>query len=495
MTEDIYPLTHRSDPSDVVYPTYASAVFLPVIAFPATLLCVPPMIWHFKQRNVAAGSLMLWLTLINFFNAINPLIWPRDNVMEWWNGEGLCDIQVRIQVGAVVAFTSCSGVIARRLANVMDTRNITVAPSKRSRIVEKVLEIVCCWVIPLLIMIIYYVIQRVRYFIFAISGCVAAYDPSWPSVVLVWMWGPISTIIASYFAGLLIYRLYRYRREFQRLLAARNTSKSRFVRLFLMSVIFILCILPYQIFILYELAKTIEQDFEWSRVHGSDWNSVIKVPTAGSVRFDRWVEVVFGYILFMLFGTGTDAHNSYKRMLTSIGLGKFFPSLYIMRESGASTPASMSFIKGWTHKAKSLFSKGDTVDESFIDGTRSAASGTYSPTTARSMSLRPTHTNDPILPERPNKSKSLFSRVFGDPKVQQPSVLPVSTADSVNQTTASEKSPTKSLPAGVYAHAWSEVEPADRTSDDGVHIVHEVTQAHQHKAKDKVTDKDAGLWV
>jgi pheromone a factor receptor len=200
ISEEPYFLLARSDTSNE-FPTYPTAVIVSILAFPACFLCLPPMIWHFNQNNLAAGSLMLWLAILNFFTAINPLIWPNDNIQEWWDGAGLCDIQVRIQVGAIVAFTSCAGVIARRLANVVDTSNITVTPSKRSRVMEKALEIVCCWVFPLLIMIVYYVVQRVRYFIFAIVGCNAAFDPSWPSIVLIQMWGPISTCVAAYYAG------------------------------------------------------------------------------------------------------------------------------------------------------------------------------------------------------------------------------------------------------------------------------------------------------
>lgn len=188
MTEDPYPL----------YPT---AVALPILAFPAWILCIPPMVWHFLQRNIAAGSLILWMSFLNFFTFINALIWPRDNVNDWWEGGVLCDIQARIQVGAVVALTSCTALIARRLAKVMDTRNITVSKSRNSNIKEKALEIVCCWVYPFVMMAVYYVVQPARYFIFGISGCVAAFDTSWPSIVLVWMWGPITTFVAAYYAG------------------------------------------------------------------------------------------------------------------------------------------------------------------------------------------------------------------------------------------------------------------------------------------------------
>lgn len=183
------------------YPLYPNAVIVPILTFPSWILCVPPMVWHFSQHNIAAGSLILWMSVLNFFNSINAIIWPRDNVDQWWDGNILCDIEARIQVGCVVSLTACTAVIARRLAHVMDTRNITIAPSKKSRMKEKVFEIVWCWIYPAFMMITYYIVQPARYFIFGISGCVAAFDASWPSVVVTWMWAPITTFVAAYYAG------------------------------------------------------------------------------------------------------------------------------------------------------------------------------------------------------------------------------------------------------------------------------------------------------
>jgi pheromone a factor receptor len=179
------------------------AVILPALALPAVLLDIPPMIWHFSQRNIAAGSLMAWIILLNLMCFINPLIWPRDNLDDWWDGNVFCDVQARIQVGAVVALASCTAMIMRRLARVMDTRNITVAPSRSTRVREKSLEILWCWGYPIFMMVVYYIVQPVRYFIFGISGCYFAYDSSWPSLVVSYMWNPITMCVAAYYAGML----------------------------------------------------------------------------------------------------------------------------------------------------------------------------------------------------------------------------------------------------------------------------------------------------
>jgi pheromone a factor receptor len=182
-------------------PYYTQAILLPILAFPSWILCILPLSWHFRQGNIAAGSLVLWVILVNFFNSVNPLIWPRDNLTEWWDGNIWCDINVRIQVGCIVGTTVSAAIIVRKLARVMDTRNITVSSSRDSKVKEKALEILWCWGYPLVLILLYYIVQPVRYIVYGIIGCLSAYDRSWPSIVLSFMWAPITTLVAAGYAG------------------------------------------------------------------------------------------------------------------------------------------------------------------------------------------------------------------------------------------------------------------------------------------------------
>lgn len=181
-------------------PLYPSAILFPAFAFPSWLLCMAPMIWHFRQANIAAGSLILWIILANFFNSINALIWPRDNVQEWWDGAIWCDIHVRLQVGSYVGVTASVALVIRKLAIVMDTNNMTVSTSRKSRMWAKIWEVVWCWVVPGFFIALYYVVQPARFFIYGIVGCISAHDSSWPSVVLGFMWPTIGMLFASYWA-------------------------------------------------------------------------------------------------------------------------------------------------------------------------------------------------------------------------------------------------------------------------------------------------------
>jgi pheromone a factor receptor len=463
------------------FPLYATAVFMPIIALPSLILCIPPMYWHFLQRNIAAGSLILWMNIFNFFNFINPFIWPRDNVLEWWDGNVFCDIQAHLQVCNIVALTACATVIARKLAKIMDTRNMTIAPSKFDRNKEKMFDIFWCWGYPFILMALYYIVQPTRYFIFAISGCVASFDTSWPSIVVSWIWGPITALVGAFYAGritvtvtpencltrilgLLILRLFRYRREFHRLISVRNTTKSRFVRLFIMALIFITAFLPYNLYVLYVQARISIDSYDWNTVHGANWNTIIKVPTQGGVRWDRWVNIASGYLLFLLFGTGLEAHNSYKRMLCAVGLGKIFPSLSVVCKSGSSTPSSVTFVKGFAStcasKAKSYFSMSDSATDTQSGSTRGDSIFLDTSITDRPVHLQHISTNKPLFSPSTHltniwsSTRSLFNRLFGH-RTRQPSILPTFSAGSVDQMSPPKISPVKSVLSSEHSSAWT----------------------------------------
>ena len=99
----------------------------------------------------------------------------------------------------------------------------------------------------------------------------------------------------------------------------------------------------------------------WNSIKNHRLDVILKFQSNGVVHLDKWGQIAMGFVTFLLFGTGTDAHNTYKKMLLFFGLGKIFPSLYIMRESGSSTPSSFIAARLWTEscvsKAKSYLSK------------------------------------------------------------------------------------------------------------------------------------------
>ncbi|KAF1850864.1 STE3-domain-containing protein [Cucurbitaria berberidis CBS 394.84] len=491
-----------------VAPLYPQAVLLPVLGFPAWLLCVLPMIWHFSQRNIAAGSLILWIVMNNFFNSINPLIWPRDNLIDWWDGNVWCDINVRIQIGGIVGLAASTAMIVRKLAKVMDTRNMTVSSSRNSKIKEWVLDVLWCWVYPMVLIMVYYVVQPVRYLLYGIVGCISAFHTSWPSMVLGFMWGPITMLVAAYYAVLLIYRLYRYRREFHRLIAARNTTRSRFIRLFIICMFVILVYLPYTFWVLGNLFGAIQDPYDWNHVHGPQFNTVMKVPVFGQVSIEKWVQVATGYVIFFVFGTGTDSHNLYKKMLLRLGCGRIFTSLHVMRESGNSTPSGFITARTWgsnlSSRAKGMFwsnsgtkivSATDTLDDSTCSNSVMLNSISH---------LHNITTEDTLLKQKQEGTQhgssllepSFLKRVFRCQGHRHP-VLPLFSRRSITELTETDKSATGSVSPGVHAFAWASEAPVSNQvrDQDVVHVVREIHQDRRERHEVENERKSTDAWA
>src|ERR1700755_2703013 len=102
------------------FPIYPITVLIPVLSASAFVLQIPPLVWHVRNRNLGASCLIAWLSVIQVIYVLNPIIWPRDDIMNWWSGYGLCDIEIRILIAATVAVPGSTTVIIRKLAAILD---------------------------------------------------------------------------------------------------------------------------------------------------------------------------------------------------------------------------------------------------------------------------------------------------------------------------------------------------------------------------------------
>ena len=334
--------------TDSTFPVPPTAVAVPVLAMISIMLDIPPLAWHIRNRNLAASSLVSWIILSNLMNAINPFIWPTDDTESWWIGYGLCDIEVKLMIAATFGVVGSLAAIMRSLAQVLDTERTVLNPSVADRRFQIVTDCLLCFGGPFYSMAVHYIVQPNRYYIFAISGCTTSYDNSWPKFALILIWPPVLCLLAVYYSGrfdefppllwarglrdavLVILRMRRYRRAFSEVLGSSNSNmtKSRFLRLFILSMALIIAVFPTQYYVLYRNSIVPLLPYSWDDVHGLDWNDIALIPTDGTVIFDRWIQIGIGFAIFPCFGLGQDAQKMYREALLKIGFGKIFPCLY-----------------------------------------------------------------------------------------------------------------------------------------------------------------------
>ena len=185
------------------FPLTPAAVALPILALITLVIDLPPFIWHVRNRNLAAATLVFYILLANLMNLVNPLIWPTDDIGDWWPGFGLCDLEVKLMLGIWIGVVSCLLCIVRNLARVLNTDRTVMSVTRAQRNRQILFDCLLCFGAPVYMMGIHYIVQSNRYYIFAISGCTASFDESWPSLVLIFIWSPILCIFNLYYAGMI----------------------------------------------------------------------------------------------------------------------------------------------------------------------------------------------------------------------------------------------------------------------------------------------------
>jgi pheromone a factor receptor len=180
---------------------YTTAILLATFALLSVLLITPPMLWHFSNRNIGAPSLIFWLLLLNLQSALNALLWPHDDLSQWFSGTGLCDIQVKLQIAASVGVPSSVASILRALARVMNTEKASLGLSKGEKRKGVVIDLVWCFGCPVLQMFFHYVVQNERYYVLGIAGCTPGMSDSWVTDLLVFA-PPVGwTIVGGIYSG------------------------------------------------------------------------------------------------------------------------------------------------------------------------------------------------------------------------------------------------------------------------------------------------------
>ncbi|KAH0362683.1 STE3-domain-containing protein, partial [Aureobasidium melanogenum] len=242
-------------------------ILLAVLAPLFLILNFPPLIWHLRNRNTAAVFMVFWIMLMNFISIINVIIWPYIDMRHMYDGQGLCDVEVKLLGGRITGLNAAVLCLLRALAAVLNTDKTLLGPSKAQKRRNTAIELAWCVGLPLLTMVLQYIVQLNRFGLIGVSGCQLMAYSSRISFVLIWLPPIITNAVAVYYATLVIIRLHKYRSSFNTILSSSNTTRSRFFRLFAISSILILGITPVQIYIIVTQYPHQNLPFSFSKLH------------------------------------------------------------------------------------------------------------------------------------------------------------------------------------------------------------------------------------
>lgn len=180
---------------------YPIAVFFATASLAMILLLTPPLVSHFKNRNIGATVLVASSILGDMVNFLNAIIWSTDDTASWYTGAGFCDVQIKLIVVLQIMYTAAIAMILRNLAQVMNTNSsgwsATTAKKRRNIIID----LVCCLVLPMFQMLAQWITQPFRYYILGIAGCTPATDGSWLYILLSLIPPLLWTVVDVYYAG------------------------------------------------------------------------------------------------------------------------------------------------------------------------------------------------------------------------------------------------------------------------------------------------------
>lgn len=302
----------------------ASSLLMMPLASLAILASIPPLIVLLRSKNFAASTLIISILILNISNLANATIWHSFDVSTWWDGKIFCDIEVKLNIGSTQAIDGALASIFWQISAILHPDHPTVAPSPEHRKTTLVIETVLCIVLPVYVMIGHYMIQEDRYRVRASEGCLATFYPNYAAPFLTYMWPMLVCIFAGVHSIISVIRLYHHRKQMSAVLShTPGATSSRFFRLFIIAFVLLAIYLPLAIYTFVKNVQIPMQPFQWSYTHPPDWSDRIYFmlyPKSDfqNITFDRWAQVLAGYLSFIFFGLGQDANQMYRSWIASL---------------------------------------------------------------------------------------------------------------------------------------------------------------------------------
>ncbi|KAF9441480.1 STE3-like pheromone receptor [Macrolepiota fuliginosa MF-IS2] len=297
--------------SPILYPELAP------IALLSSFLLLIPLPWHWRARNVATLSIILWLFIANITYAVDAIIW-KDNVAliaKVW-----CDITTKLIIGINFALPAACLCICVHLEHVASARPgpMFIADKRRRRTFEAIL----CFGLPVVFMALHYVVQGHRFDVFQGYGCRPSNYFSVPALFIIWIPPLAIATIAMVYSALALRHFLIRRLTFASILNSKSgLTTSRYVRLMLMSTFQMIWSISITIYTLSFTMQhmTLRKWTTWADVHSNfsriDQYPIMLMPesVARGYYVGWWVIPISSWLFIAFFAFGRDAIEEYKK--------------------------------------------------------------------------------------------------------------------------------------------------------------------------------------
>ncbi|CAG8955967.1 hypothetical protein HYFRA_00008821 [Hymenoscyphus fraxineus] len=352
-----------------------NAIVMPIFNALGIVVLYLPMRDFYRKGNFAACSMIAATVMLNLYQFLDAVIWQNDDPSTWFSGVGLCDIQGYSRYMFTTALLTTIACFIKNLADVFNTDNHVVAITSAMKRKKLIVDILFCWLLPVVQVIVHYMITLGRFAVFPVYGCYDEMDNSWPYIVVYLIWGPIFTLVAAFYGILLLRGLYRYRSTISITLASSGSGMNSryFVKVTMIAIVLLLLWIPCQFYYLKLQIPPFIHAYSWSAIHDPEvWNPIAYYPTAlnTQLQYNGWSDVAVSFVFFCFFGFNNDAIDTYREWMVKLGFAKCFPSLTEPRHPPTRHGSSVS--------GSSLGERLDIVGKAmrFFDGSRKGSQAT-----------------------------------------------------------------------------------------------------------------------
>ncbi|KZV66815.1 STE3-domain-containing protein [Peniophora sp. CONT] len=299
-------------------PTYP---LVPLANFAAAFLTLLTFLTAQLRESWNMGVCMLsaWVFVTTLSTGVQTVVW-RDNA-DTSIAPAFCDIATRIQIGTLAAMPACTLVITRSLHRIVSYQTV-VFNNPRERRRELILDLFLVLGLPIILNILYYVVQDARFWVIEEIGCSPALQNTGMAILLLNS-SPIilSLISGAFYMSRIIFFLWRHKRNMNQLFGRQIAiTRCVYLRVFCFGLINLMVCLTVAIANFFPFPQP-EFYPGWSAVHANwtsvsisaaDWHSKGRFVMFNNV-WNVWVNVWLALAIFGLFGLTEDARKVYVR--------------------------------------------------------------------------------------------------------------------------------------------------------------------------------------
>lgn len=169
-----------------------NAELLPVLCLLSTLVTIPAFRAFQLAGNFFYCNMIVINGFINISSAVNAILWPNENIDNWWEGYVWCDIQAALKYPLTLAIAMTLCLLAKQMADAVK------GTPKQNSFWKNVCLV---YTIPVLQAGLLFLIRDGRYDIVPVMGCADSIaDYVWPALLIYQMWVPITGFLTFIYA-------------------------------------------------------------------------------------------------------------------------------------------------------------------------------------------------------------------------------------------------------------------------------------------------------